>query len=462
MSPAMLNILSLQPRRMWHWFLAQDGAFLAMTAYLFFEYVRPQQIYKSFAIIPFGQITIALSILIFLGKGRWFSVRSGANALLLAYCAVVLASSFAAYDTSASIDKWQLFFSWVVIYFLIINVVRTEEKLAFYLFTWLIWNFYMSQGATRQFAGRGFSFASWGVKGAPGWFQNSGEFGIEMCIFLPIAWHFYLAARPHLDKWRKAFLIAMPVTAVLGIIGSSSRGSLLGMGSVAAWALLRSKSRFRAGIGVAMLVGAVYLVLPQQQRERFSESGEDSTSTRRLTYWQRGMEMAAARPVLGVGYANWIRYYTDHYVDRTQEINYSFGFVQLPHNIFVECVAELGYVGLSVFVSLILATFVLNYRSRKLARAGPEPSDFIVQVAYGLDGALVGLLASGFFVTVLYYPFFWINLSFTAALNNVARRHGARQRALASAGAGSSGAMPMAATVAAGSSRNRRSLRRRR
>jgi hypothetical protein len=39
-------------------------------------------------------------------------------------------------------------------------------------------------------------------------------------------------------------------------------------------------------------------------------------------------------------------------------------------------------------------------------------------MAHGLDGALVGYVASGFFISVLYYPFFWINFAMTVALHN--------------------------------------------
>jgi hypothetical protein len=41
-------------------------------------------------------------------------------------------------------------------------------------------------------------------------------------------------------------------------------------------------------------------------------------------------------------------------------------------------------------------------------------------MAHGLDAALWGYLASGFFVTVLYYPFFWINFAMTVALHRAA------------------------------------------
>jgi len=119
--------------------------------------------------------------------------------------------------------------------------------------------------------------------------------------------------------------------------------------------------------------------------------------------------------MLGIGYANWADYYRKFVNPRGQ----------LPHNIFVQAASELGYTGLLAFLLLIAYTFVVNARTRKLARRLPQ-SDFLFGMANGLDGALVGYLVSGFFVTVLYYPFFWINLAMTVALHK-ATKHELRQ-----------------------------------
>jgi putative inorganic carbon (hco3(-)) transporter len=124
-------------------------------------------------------------------------------------------------------------------------------------------------------------------------------------------------------------------------------------------------------------------------------------------------------PVLGIGFNNWIPYYHRYYNPGGE----------LPHNIFVEAGSELGYLGLGAFVALIVATFVMNYRTRRLTFVIPDWGPMLRNMAYGLDGALVGFMASGFFVTVLYYPFFWVNLAFTAALFETTRR--ANRRALA-------------------------------
>jgi hypothetical protein len=41
-------------------------------------------------------------------------------------------------------------------------------------------------------------------------------------------------------------------------------------------------------------------------------------------------------------------------------------------------------------------------------------------MSHAFDAALIGFLACGFFVTVLYYPFFWINFAMSVALHNSA------------------------------------------
>lgn len=435
----LARILALRFNSIWAYTASQGPTFWAILFYLFIEYVRPQSLFPAISFIPWGEVSIGLAAITFLGTGHWFRAKSAINWLLLLYLAVVLASSFQAYSFSDAREAWSLIFDWVIIYFLISNIVTTPERFAVFLLTYLLYNFYMSQGAARQWAGRGFSFANWGVLGAPGWFRNSGEFGVEMCVFLPISWHFYLVARQYLSKWKKLFVLAMPVTALMGCVASSSRGALVGAGGVLFWAVMRSKARFQALIGMPVLAAMLWLITPQAQKERFTTAGQDSTSERRLTYWKHGVEMLHDHPLLGVGYGNWSKYYFDHYVDQSVAIDYSFGEVQVSHNIFVECFAELGYSGLIVLVLLIVWTFIANFQTRKLARAGPDPPDLLIQMAYGFDGALIGWIGSGFFVTVLYYPFLWINLAFTVALNHIARTRAARLRAARAAPAAAAG-----------------------
>src|SRR5690606_13129677 len=166
-----------------------------------------------------------------------------------------------------------------------------------------------------------------------------------------------------------------------------------------------SRRRVRGFAAVAVILPLLWVVTPSEQKARFEEMGDDGTSQSRLTYWQDGIEIAAEHPLLGIGFDNWLPYYRVHYNP----------VGELPHNIFVEAGVELGYLGLAAFLALIGATFFTNARTRKVAKRVNEWGDFLRALAFGLDAALVGYLVAGFFVTVLYYPFFWMNLSMTAA-----------------------------------------------
>ena len=429
------ELLALRFGSLWRFFWAQGFAYWAMCLYLVLEYARPQQLIGALSALPIGQIVLGSALLGHLVSGRWFAMKGIGSWLLLLFTAVIVLSSLTADNPGVAIGQWRLWFSWIAIYFLIINVVNSEQQLVGFTLFWLLINFYLSQGAAKQFALRGFTFTEWGVIGAPGWFNNSGEFGIGMCMFLVVAWHYYLAARPYLTRWRKLVVLLMPVTAILGIVGSSSRGAVLGLGAVGIWLLLRTKHRLRSALGIAVLAAVVWFIVPEQQKARFRSAGEDYTSQTRETYWRNGLDMARDHPVLGVGYGNWITYYTAHYVDPRTPWYDPAGRVQLAHNIFIQAVAELGYVGLGGFLLLILTTLWINYRTRRLARAGrTPPNSFMIQLAYGLDGAMISYLVCGFFVSVFYYPFFWINLAFTVALGGVARQESRKLLAVSAGG----------------------------
>jgi O-antigen ligase len=201
----------------------------------------------------------------------------------------------------------------------------------------------------------------------------------------------------------------MAGAAVISIVGSSSRGGLVGLAVVAIWMLAKSRYKVRGLVGIAVLAASVYWLLPQKQLDRLQSMGNDDTSVSRTTLWTHGRDMLDQHPTLGIGYFNWSPYSRAHY-----------GSDLLPHNIFVQAGAELGYVGLIGFIALIVLTLAVNHRTRKLTKHLPEGERFMFDMAHALDAALVAFLSCGFFVTVLFYPFFWINLAMSVALYNAA------------------------------------------
>jgi O-antigen ligase len=399
-------------QEIWAFIRRQPLSFWFLCIYLFFEYVRPQSIYEKMAIFPWASFSIAACFASFLVEGNWFRVKSPANVGMAIYSAVVLASSAFGYSPSHSFHQMPLYFSWAVIYILIANISSFEKRFFVFFLSFLLYNLKMSLFAVRSWASIGFHFRDWGVIGAPGWFQNSGEFGIEMTMFLPLSIFFYIALRHRWGPVKRAVFLFLPASALIGMVASSSRGALLGCAAVLLWFLLQSRYKLRALIITGGLAAAMLFITPAEQKARFQAAGQDSSSIRRLIYWKDGIKITNSHPILGIGYDNWLDFYHRYYNP----------FGQVPHNIFIQASSELGYAGLLAFLGLIGCTFVINRRTRVIARRLPQGDPFLFNIAHGLDGALVGFLVSGFFVTVLYYPFFWINLGMTVALNQSARR----------------------------------------
>lgn len=416
-----LEVLDLHPRVLWRAFKRQSPAFWALNVYLFIEYVRPQTVWPVLDVLPWGELALATTVVALVSERTVKRPLGLLDALLIFFCVVLGASLVTAFSLSYGLQGLSTFINWVVVYYLVTRIVTTEVRLFLFMGAFFLWSLKMSQFGARSFVALGFGFRDWGVGGGPGWFQNSGEFAIQMCVFLAMSLHVLLPMRHRWPRWKFLLLLGLlPGTALISVIASSSRGGQLGAAAVLLFSVGQSRHRVRGLIWAAALLPILWFIVPPEQKQRFTQMGDDNSSVTRLTYWKDGIKILNDHPTLGIGYNNWIPYYRRYYNP----------FGQVPHNIFVEAGSQMGYLGLLAFLLLIVGTFVANARTRRMARLLPGWGPFYRSLAFGLDAALIGFLVPGFFVTVLFYPFFWINLSFTSALFLLVQRRYGSLRAM--------------------------------
>ena len=414
----MEPLYQLRVKALWQTFTRQSLSFWMVCLYMIFEYVRPQAIYSFLQPIPWSQILILGAPIVYLLEGGGLKAKNPINLWMALFTiAIGLSWATAQYPAFAQ-EKIFIWVNWVLVYLLIANVCTTQQRFYLFFLLFLLASFKMSQFGARTFALRGFGFAKWGATGSPGWFHNSGEFGIQMCIFFPLSLYFISGLQQHWSKLKRLIILGVPVTAVMSVVATNSRGAMLGIAAVGLWMLLRTRYRVKALIGLGFLGVLVALLMPQETKDRFNTMGDDETSRTRLTYWRHGIEIFKEHPVSGIGYENWGEYYRQNY-----------GKMALPHNIFIQAGAELGAVGFISLLGLIVSSFVVTYRTRKLANRMGAAGKFLSATARGLDGAMIGYLTSGFFITVLFYPYLWFALGMTAALYAVTVAEAARNPA---------------------------------
>lgn len=408
---------------------AREGfAFWMICGYLLVEYVRPQSIIKGLDILPWGQITLILALGgIFVDKQRRW-VGDPVNKYLVMFLGViVLSCANAVYPNKA----WPYlfdYFSWLVIYFLIINTVNTRARLMIFIAIFLIASFKLSLFGARTWATRGFGFTTWGIMGPPGFFQNSGELSIQMLIMTCISFYLAQFLRPHISKLKYYIFLLFPLTASMTVIGASSRGSQIGLAYLAYRGFLKERLAFKTIVLGAIVIGAGWALLPDEQKARFAETGTDQSSQQRLLYWQHGIEMVKDHPFLGIGYYNFAPYYEAHFPE-----DMLYEFAQLPHNIFIQVATDTGLTGLLIYLMIIYRNFRSTRDVEKLCEKHSLQHEIYIPLAKGLRLATWGFVIAGQFVSVVYYPFLWINLAFAVCLHNIVERATSKSPAVSTA-----------------------------
>ena len=179
---SITDLYAAKPGELWRAFKAQHISFWFLCFYYFIEYVRLQTTYPSLDFLPWGEFALLGTLLSAFLDPSIKKVSNPLNKLFILFCVIIVISGVMAFMPSASWDASNAMLSWLLIYFLTISIVNTEQKLIIFILAYLLFNFKMSQHGAVTWAQRGFSFTGWGLGGAPGWFKNSGEYAIQMLI----------------------------------------------------------------------------------------------------------------------------------------------------------------------------------------------------------------------------------------------------------------------------------------
>jgi putative inorganic carbon (hco3(-)) transporter len=342
---------------------------------------------------------------------KWVSLP--ANKWMISFLICILLASASAVYPDVSWRHTMDFLGWFIIYFLIINIVNTRERFYIALMIFIVAAGKIAVGTAKIWAMRGFAFTDWGLSGPPGFFQNSGELSVLTVMLFPLTYFVYMALKDKARKWEIAILIMISICAVLTTLGASSRGSQLALAIQLVIIFRKQIFRFKTIIPVILLLVSLFMLLPEEQKERFSSAGEDATSRQRLLYWEHGLEMMIEHPVLGVGFYNFIPYYEAHY-----SYDLLFKYAQLPHNIFIQVGTDTGFLGLFVFLMIILNFFISSRRILHHKNTTHEEKLISTGLMYGFFAFMI----AGQFVTITYYPFMWIHLALLMALYSIVHK----------------------------------------
>jgi O-antigen ligase len=250
---------------------------------------------------------------------------------------------------------------------------------------------------------------------------NANETASELVAGLVLAGALAAALRKT-PILRLGAALAVPFCAY-GVFLTLSRGGLVGLGA-ALIAAIALAGRWRAtAVAVALMLAVGTVVYfgafaPEESKARVTKV---EGGTGRTDVWKIGWRMVEAEPLHGIGAGNF-QNTSVHFLLQPGSIRRDDFIVDTPkvaHNTYLEVLAELGVVGLVMFLGILGFALVTAAKAiRTFGRAGDEQMEIISRA---LLVALIALLASAFFGSREFSKQLWLLMALAPALLAVAR-----------------------------------------
>lgn len=243
----------------------------------------------------------------------------------------------------------------------------------------------------------------WGPPG--GVIEGNNELALALVMIIPLMYYLMTTST---RNWVRFGLIFAMVTCSFSILGSHSRGAFLAI--IAMVALLAMKSRYPlllAVLGAAFLM-AMFAFMPEQWTERMQtieNYQSDSSAMGRINTWHTFFNLAVDRPFVGGGFDIAIREVFQRYGV------YPGQTVRAAHSVYLQALGEHGFVGLGLYLSLMVVTW---FRARSLSRRtrGKPGLEWVGQLMRMTQVSLAGFAVGGAFLSLLHFdlPYYLMGL----------------------------------------------------
>jgi O-antigen ligase len=361
------------------------------------------------------------------------------NFPLLSFIAICTLSMIWSNNFFVSLKELPLFLAGPLLYFVITNNIYAERQISRILNILLIVGGLFGIYGILQYRGIDFSFwiRNIGRQQVFGLFGNVNFFAEYLIIPLPIAVSLFFASQ---NKFNKTLLLITILAMGTSLTVTFTRSSYLGFGVSLIFMFLlclacRGKNFIKENkiffiiILVTIIIITLLFVIPNplnksgtiiykiKSRILVSQLIQNSyTIKSRISNWKFTTLMIKDNPLLGSGIGtykyNSLRYQARFLEQGQNRSIYPYIFAAKAHNEYLQLWAELGIVGLGIFIWLIISYF--HYGLRFIKRVKNRYKQGII---IGLMGAVVAVLIDGIFGFPLHLPatvvLFWLALALT-------------------------------------------------
>jgi len=394
---------------------------------------------------------LAFSILVIIGLMLWKLkmvseeevkiTRTPLNLPVLAFMATCVLSLLWSNSPMVSLLELPLFLAGPILYFIVVNNIHNEYQINRLLTALLIISSLLGIYGIFQYNGIDFAFWKGNIARQQvfGLFGNVNYFAEYMIVPLPLAISLFFAVRNRTHK----ILLLIGILAMGGsLILTFTRGSYLAIGISSLFMFFlylasRGKGFIKEHKKIFILILALIILItflfaiPNplnkpgtviskiKSRISISQFTKGSSLKRRIAIWKFTGMMIKDHPLLGSGLGafkyNSLSYQAKFFNQGENRRLYPYGIADKVHNEYLQLGAELGLLGLGIFLWLIISYF--RYGVRVLKKLKDKYKQGIV---IGLMGGVVAVLIDAIFGFPLHLPstlvLFWLFIALTVGI----------------------------------------------
>lgn len=306
------------------------------------------------------------------------------------------AISFFAMSNSAQNTTLLMYTDFVIFFFVTVSLVNSTRRLRWTLLASMLGIAYGSADIIREWLRFHSTMANYRSGDSVG---DGNYFSTSAALILP----FVLLMIFHVKKtWEKLFFLGCFLISMVAITLTGSRGGALAIAASLLYLIWHSRHRVRnlALIAVVILPLAIFVPVSPLNRLLHPRTHGINTEQTRLEAWSAGLKMFESHPLFGVGVGNFkslMPLYAAPGVD----------FKSIAHNTYIEYLAELGPLGLFLFVAIVFCAFRSLRKVRRRLREMDQRS-FLYLTALSLESGLIGYLLGACFLSAEYEKLFWV------------------------------------------------------
>ncbi len=343
--------------------------------------------------LPFSMAIAGATLLALVtSKDPRQKIGSPEMTLILLHLAWVGMTTFFAINPGGAMSEFNRF--WKIQLFTVLAVYLLTDRDKLEKFIWVIAfsiGFFGFKGGIFTILTAGNSRV-WGPAGS--FIEGNNEMALANLMVLPLI--FYLVSI-QTNVWIKRFLILTIALNAFSIIGSQSRGAMLGMVAIGGFYWLKSRSKMKSLLAVLVLGVALASFMPQTWWDRMNTiktHEQDASAAGRVNAWIVAMGVANDHPI-GGGANVFTAYMFKLYAPVPEDVHD-------VHSIYFEQIGEQGWIGFIIYFSIYALTWFRCGRIIRRYKMDPEHK-WAANLAAMVQVGIIGFLTAGAFLGLSYW-----------------------------------------------------------